>query len=226
MRLRSCNTQQYRGLAFVIRILIADDHQIVRAGLSQFITDQPDMRIEAEAACGDEVIHLVHSRVFDVIVLDIAMPNKNGIDCLHIIRRTRPQLPVLILSGYPESNYAVNTLRAGASGYISKMAPPEEVLRAIRVVARGKKYISDTTADLVSGQLIRASEQALHETLSEREFQVFSKIAAGMSPTRIAEELNVSVKTITTYRTRVLQKMALKTNADLTYYAVTHGLMD
>jgi two-component system, NarL family, invasion response regulator UvrY len=193
----------------VIRILIADDHQIVRAGLSQFISDQPDMRIEAEAASGDEVLRLVQSREFDVILLDIAMPNKNGIDCLHIIRRTRPQLPILILSGY-----------------VSKMAPPEEVLRAIRTVARGKKYISDTTADLVSMQLASPSEQALHETLSEREFQVFRKIAEGMSPTRIANELNVSVKTITTYRTRVLQKMALKTNADLTYYAVTHGLMD
>lgn len=210
----------------MIRILIADDHQIVRAGLSQFISDQPDMRIEAEAASGDEVLRLVKNREFDVILLDIAMPNKSGIDCLHIIRRTRPQLPILILSGYPEASYAVNTLRAGASGYVSKMAPPEEVLRAIRTVARGKKYISDTTADLVSMQLASPSEQALHETLSEREFQVFRKIAEGMSPTRIANELNVSVKTITTYRTRVLQKMALKTNADLTYYAVTHGLMD
>ncbi len=210
----------------MIRILIADDHQIVRAGLSQFISDQPDMRIEAEAASGDEVLRLVQSREFDVILLDIAMPNKNGIDCLHIIRRTRPQLPILILSGYPEASYAVNTLRAGASGYVSKNAPPEEVLRAIRTVARGKKYISDTTADLVSMQLASPSEQALHETLSEREFQVFRKIAEGMSPTRIANELNVSVKTITTYRTRVLQKMALKTNADLTYYAITHGLMD
>ncbi len=210
----------------MIRILIADDHQIVRAGLSQFISDQPDMRIEAEAASGDEVLRLVQSGEFDVILLDIAMPNKNGIDCLHIIRRTRPQLPILILSGYPEASYAVNTMRAGASGYVSKMAPPEEVLRAIRTVARGKKYISDTTADLVSMQLASRSEQALHETLSEREFQVFRKIADGMSPTRIAIELNVSVKTITTYRTRVLQKMALKTNADLTYYAVTHGLMD
>lgn len=210
----------------MIRILIADDHQIVRAGLSQFISDQPDMRIEAEAASGDEVLRLVQNREFDVILLDIAMPNKSGIDCLHIIRRTRPQLPILILSGYPEASYAVNTLRAGASGYVSKMAPPEEVLRAIRTVARGKKYISDTTADLVSMQLASPSEQALHETLSEREFQVFRKIAEGMSPTRIANELNVSVKTITTYRTRVLQKMALKTNADLTYYAVTHGLMD
>lgn len=210
----------------MIRILIADDHQIVRAGLSQFISDQPDMRIEAEAASGDEVLRLVQSREFDVILLDIAMPNKNGIDCLHIIRRTMPQLPILILSGYPETSYAVNTLRAGASGYVSKMAPPEEVLRAIRTVARGKKYISDTTADLVSIQLASPSDQALHETLSEREFQVFRKLAEGMSPTRIADELNVSVKTITTYRTRVLQKMALKTNADLTYYAVTHGLLE
>ncbi|MCC6533840.1 MAG: response regulator transcription factor [Burkholderiales bacterium] len=210
----------------MIRILVADDHAIVRAGLSQFIADQPDMRVEAEAACGDEVIRLVDSHDFDVVLLDIAMPNKNGLDCLRILRQTHPGLPVLILSGYPEANYAVNMLRAGASGYVSKLTSANELMRAIRIVAKGRKYLSASAVDLVSAELTRAADCMLHETLSEREFQVFRKLAEGQSATHIAAELNVSIKTVTTYRARVLQKMNLKTNADLTYYAVTHKLLE
>jgi len=212
--------------AALIRILVADDHEIVRAGFARFISDQSDMRVEAEAATGDEVLRLVNSREFDVVLLDIAMPDKNGIDCLRIIRQIRPKLPVLILSGYPETNYAVNMLRAGASGYISKTTPPGELVRAIRIVARGKKYLSEVTAELVSAELTRSNDCELHETLSQREFQVFLKLADGLSATRIAEELAVSIKTVSTYRTRILEKMGLKTNSDLTYYAVTHHLLD
>jgi len=210
----------------LIRILIADDHQIVRAGFAHFIADQSDMRVEAEAASGDEVIRLVTSKKFDVVLLDIAMPNKNGIDCLRIIRQTQPKLPVLILSSYPETNYAVNTLRAGANGYITKGAAPNELVRAIRIVARGKKYISEATAELLSAELTRADDRKLHENLSEREFQVFRKLAEGMSATRIADELAISVKTVSTYRARILDKMGFKANADLTYYAITHQLLD
>jgi len=210
----------------LIRILIADDHAIVRAGFAQFIADQADMCIEAEAASGDDVIRLVNEREFDLVLLDIAMPNKNGIDCLRIIREIKPTLPVLILSGYPETNYAINTLRAGAKGYLSKSTSPNELVRAIRVVARGKKYLSDATADLVATEITRPTDQKLHETLSEREFQVFRKLAEGVSVTRIAEELDVSVKTISTYRARVVQKMGFKSNADFTYYALTHQLLE
>jgi DNA-binding NarL/FixJ family response regulator len=209
-----------------IRILIADDHEIVRAGFAQFIADQGDMQVTAEASTGDEVIEKVRREDFDVVLLDISMPNKNGIDCLRIIRQSRPELAVLILSGYPEAHYAVNMLRSGANGYISKNAPPEELIRAIRVVARGKRYLSETAADLVSAELERPTDKKLHETLSEREFQIFRKLAAGQSPTQIAEELHLSVKTVSTYRARVLEKMNLKTNADLTYYAIKNALLD
>jgi two-component system invasion response regulator UvrY len=210
----------------LIRILIADDHEIVRAGLAQFIADQGDMEVSGEASSGDEAIALIRREKFDVVLLDISMPDKNGIDCLRVIRQTHPTLPVLMLSGFPEEHYAVNLLRSGASGYISKSAPPEELIRAIRVVARGKRYLSETAADLISTELANPNERKLHETLSEREFQIFHKLAIGQSPTEIADELHLSVKTVSTYRTRVLDKMNLKTNADLTYYAIKYALVN
>jgi len=209
-----------------LRILIADDHQIVRAGLAQFLADQGDLQVAAEASNGDELLDLVRKEEFDVVLLDIAMPGKNGIDCLRVIRQIKPELPVLVLSGYPEAHYAVNLIRSGASGYLSKDAPPEELIRAIRVVARGRKYLSETAADLVSAKLSEPADRQLHEQLSEREFQIFRKLATGESPTQIANELNLSVKTVSTYRARVLEKMNLKTNADLTYYAIKNALFD
>lgn len=184
------------------------------------------MAVAAEASTGDETIELVRREPFDVVLLDIAMPGKNGIDCLRIIRQTKPEVAVLVLSGYPEAHYAVNLLRSGAKGYVSKNAPPEELLRAIRVVARGRRYLSETAADLVSAELANPGEKKLHETLSEREFQIFRKLATGQSPTEIGEELHLSVKTVSTYRARVLEKMNLKSNADLTYYAIKNGLLD
>lgn len=213
-------------MAQLIRILIADDHEIVRAGFAQFIEDQDDMEIAGEAATGDEVIALIRKESFDVVLLDISMPHKNGIDCLRVIRQIHENLPVLVLSGFPEEHYAVNMLRSGANGYIAKNAPPEELLKAIRVVARGKRYLSETAAELVSAELARPNERKLHEMLSAREFQIFRKLAAGQSPTEIGDELHLSVKTVSTYRARVLEKMGLKTNADLTYYAIKHALVD
>ena len=208
------------------RILLVDDHHIVRAGLAQFIIEQRDLKVAAEAASGDEAIRLIREHDFDVVILDISMPDKNGIDTLRIIKQLKPGLHVLVLSGYPETHYAVNMLRAGANGYLSKDAPPEEMIRAIRVVARGRRYLSEAAADLVSEQLQHPTEKKMHEMLSEREFQIFRKLAAGQSPTAIADELNLSVKTVSTYRFRVLEKMALKTNADLTYYAIKNDLLN
>ena len=157
----------------LIRILIADDHEIVRAGFAQFIEDQDDMEIAAEASTGDEVIALIRKETFDVVLLDISMPHKNGIDCLRVVRQIDEALPVLVLSGFPEEHYAVNMLRSGANGYIAKNAPPEELLKAIRVVARGKRYLSETAAELVSAELAHPTERKLHEMLSAREFQIF-----------------------------------------------------
>jgi two-component system, NarL family, invasion response regulator UvrY len=208
------------------RILLVDDHQIVRAGLTQFIVEHDDLCVAAEASSGDEAIRLIRQNEFDVVVLDIAMPDKNGIDTLRIIKQVKPDLHVLVLSGYPETHYAVNMLRAGANGYVCKDADPDEVIRAIRIVARGRRYLSETAADLVSDQLKRPTEKKMHEMLSEREFQIFHKLAAGQSPTAIADELNLSVKTVSTYRARILEKMALKNNADLTYYAIKNALLD
>ena len=214
------------GMAQKTRILIVDDHQIVRAGLAQYIAEHDDLTVAAEAGSGDEAIRLIRQSEFDVVLLDISMPDKNGIDTLRIIKQIKPELHVLVLSGYPETHYAVNMLRAGANGYVCKDADPDEVIRAIRIVARGRRYLSEAAADLVSDQLSRPTDKKMHEMLSQREFQIFQKLAAGQSPTAIAEELHLSVKTVSTYRTRVLEKMALKTNADLTYYAIKNALLD
>jgi DNA-binding NarL/FixJ family response regulator len=208
------------------RILLVDDHDIVRAGLAQYIAEHDDLTVAAEAANGDEAISLVGQADFDVVVLDISMPDKNGIDTLRVIRQIKPGIRVLVLSGFPETHYAINMLRAGSNGYVCKDSEADEIIRAIRTVAHGRQYLSEAAADLASHQLKRPSEKMLHETLSEREFQIFRKLAAGQNPTSIAHELKLSVKTVSTYRARVLEKMGLKNNADLTYYAVKNALLD
>ena len=210
----------------MIRVLIADDHQIVRAGLRQFIADEPDIRVEGEAASGDEVMIRLRELEFDVVVLDISMPDRNGIDVLKQIKKDRPDLPVLILSTYPEDQYAINLIRAGASGYLTKESAPDDLVKAIRTVAQGRRYVSANVADLLIGGLDKPTNQPLHQTLSKREFQIFCKLSRGQSVSVIAEELFLSVKTVSTYRSRILEKMGMKTNADLTYYAIKNGLVE
>ncbi|WP_420993946.1 response regulator [Cupriavidus sp. 30B13] len=210
----------------MIRVLIADDHQIVRAGLRQFISDEPDIRVEGEAASGDEVMTRLREREFDVVVLDISMPDRNGIDVLKMLRQRHPDLPVLILSTYPEDQYAINLIRAGASGYLTKESAPDDLVKAIRTVAQGRRYVSATVADLLIGGLEKPTNQPLHQTLSKREFQIFCKLSRGQSVSVIADELFLSVKTVSTYRSRILEKMGMKTNADLTYYAIKNGLVE
>lgn len=210
----------------MIEILIADDHAIVRSGLAQIVSDEADMRVAAETATGDATIAKVRESAFHVVLLDIAMPDKNGIDTLRIIKQIRPTQAVLMLSGYPESQYAISLLRAGADGYVAKDVPPTEILRAIRTVARGHRYLSESTADALAHKLSQPADQLPHELLSEREFQVFCKLSSGRLPTEIAEELHLSVKTVSTYRARVLEKMGMSNNADLTYYAIKNRLID
>ena len=212
--------------AQMIQVLIADDHAIVRSGFRQFVVDEPDMEVAGEASTGDETIALVRERAFDVVLLDIAMPDKNGIDTLRVIKQIRPEQGVLMLSGFPESQYAINLLRAGANGYLNKDAAPEEIVRAIRTVARGHRYLSEFIADALADKLEKPATERPHEALSEREFQIFCKLAGGQLPTEIADELHLSVKTISTYRARVLEKMGLANNADLTYYAIKNGLIE
>jgi DNA-binding NarL/FixJ family response regulator len=209
----------------MIRVLIADDHAIVRQGLRQILTDTPDMEVGGEAANGFEALQKIRGAgPWDVVLLDVSMPGKNGIDTLKQIKDECPRLPVLVLSMYPEDQYAVRLLKAGAAGYLTKESAPEQLVSAIRTVAAGRKYISPTVAELLASEISRDTEQPLHAALSDREFEILRLIASGMTPTDIAAQLRLSVKTVSTYRVRLLEKMQLKNNAELTHYAVKHGL--
>jgi two-component system invasion response regulator UvrY len=210
----------------MIRILIADDHAIVRAGLKQFIAAEKDMVVSGEAADGMETLACVRNGACDVVLLDISMPGKNGIDTLRQLKRSRPDLPVLILSAYSEQQFAVSLLRAGASGYISKDSLSEQLVTAIRTVVGGGKYVSPGVAQILASDLSRETDKPLHATLSKREFQIFYRLASGESVSRIAEELFLSVKTVSTYRARIFEKMQMSSNADLTYYAVKNNVID
>lgn len=209
----------------MIRIAIVDDHALVRAGLRQFFADQIDFAVVAEAATGREAMDIVRKAEVDVLVLDIGMPGQSGVDTLAAIRARAPDLPVLILSGYAEEHYATTLLRQGASGYLNKDCDPEEIVRAIRTVARGRRYITAGVAERLAEGLRAGSDVPLHEQLSERELQVFLRLAKGETVGRIAEGMSLSVKTVSTYRTRVMEKMHLDSNSDLTYYALKNGLI-
>lgn len=209
----------------MIRIAIIDDHAMVRAGLRQFFADQPDFVVVAEAASGREAIDIVRKGEVDVMVMDIAMPDQSGVDALAAIRARRPDLPVLILSGFPEAHYATTLLRQGASGYLNKDCDPEDIVLAIRTVARGRKFITAGVAERLAEGLGHPSDQLLHEQLSERELQVFLRLAKGETIGHMAESLSLSVKTVSTYRTRVMEKLQLASNSDLTYYALKNGLI-
>jgi DNA-binding NarL/FixJ family response regulator len=209
----------------MIRILIADDHAIVRAGLKQFLASEIDLEVSAEAATGDEAISQVRNGEFDVVLLDISMPDRNGVDVLKVLRDIRPALPVLILSAFAEQQYALNLLRAGAAGYLNKEAAQSQLVGAIRTVVQGRRYVSPELAQILADGIAGDTEKPLHAQLSKREFQIFCKLAAGQSASQIASELFLSVKTVSTYRTRILEKMGMQSNADLTYYAVKNGLI-
>ena len=209
----------------MIRIAIVDDHAMVRAGLRQFFTEQIDFEVVAEAAGGREAIDIVRKGGVDVIVLDIGMPDQSGVDALAAIRARAPELPVLILSGFAEEHYATALLRQGASGYLNKDCDPEEIVRAIRTVARGRRYITAGVAERLAEGLSAGGDVPAHEQLSERELQVFLRLAKGETVGHIAEGMSLSVKTVSTYRTRVMEKMQLASNSDLTYYALKNGLI-
>jgi DNA-binding NarL/FixJ family response regulator len=209
----------------MIRILIADDHVIVRAGLREFIADQPDMEVVFEASSGTEAIAAVRAQHFDVVLLDISMPSKNGIDTLRSLKQLRPDVPILILSAYSEEQYAMNLLQAGAAGYINKEAASTQLVGAIRTVVQGRKYVSGALAQILANSLTSDAEKAPHVRLSQREFQIFCKLAEGLPVSKIADELNLSVKTVSTYRTRVMEKTAMRSNAEITRYAIKSGLI-
>jgi two-component system, NarL family, invasion response regulator UvrY len=209
----------------MIKILIADDHAIVRAGLKQIVADTSDMVVAGEAVDGQEVLDQVRKEDWDLILLDISMPGRGGIDTLKELKVEKPKLPVLVLSMYPEEQYAIRALKAGASGYLTKESAPEELIEAIRKVSQGGKYISMSLAENLAFHVGTNSEKPLHETLSNREYQVMLMIASGKTVKKIANDLSLSVKTISTHRVRALRKMGMKNNAEITYYAIKHELV-
>jgi len=210
----------------VIRIAIVDDHALVRAGLRQYFAEQADFQVVGEAASGREAMALLREGGLDVMLLDIGMPEQSGVDTLVAVKARAPELPVLILSGFAESQYATTLLRQGASGYLGKDCDPDEIVKAIRTVCRGRKYISAGVAEQLAEELgDKHADQPAHLQLSERELQVFLRLAQGETVGHVAEGMSLSVKTISTYRTRVMEKMHLASNSDLTYYALKHGLI-
>jgi DNA-binding NarL/FixJ family response regulator len=209
----------------MIRVGIVDDHVIVRTGLRQFLSEQVDLRVTGEAANGREALDLVRKGEVDVLVMDLSMPDQSGVDALAAIKAREPDLPVLILSGFPETHYATTLLRQGASGYLNKECDPEEIATAIRTVYRGRKYITPAVAELLADGLGHNPDKLPHEQLSEREFQVFLRLAKGETIGHMADSMALSVKTVSTYRTRVMEKMKLASNSDLTYYALKNGLI-
>jgi DNA-binding NarL/FixJ family response regulator len=209
----------------MIRILIADDHAIVRRGLKQILAEESGMTVAGEAQNAQEVLDLVRKQKWHVVVLDIAMPGRGGLEVLKEIKQEQAQLPVLILSMHPEDQYAIRALKAGAAGYLTKESAPEELVKAIRKVLAGGKYVSASLAEKLALALETDTKKLPHEALSDREYQVLCLIASGKTVGEIAEELSLSVKTISTYRARILEKMNLKSNAALTHYAVQQRLV-
>lgn len=208
-----------------IKIIIADDHSILREGLKQILTESEDIIVIAEAQTAAEAIAKARNSDANVMLLDISLPDKNGIEALKIIKKDNPQLAVLMLSMHKEDQYAIRALKAGACGYVSKQSASSELVSAIRTAAKGKKYLSASVAEALANHIGEDVEKPLHETLSDREFQTMSMIASGMTVSDIAAKLNLSVKTVSVYRARLLEKMQLHNNAEVTHYAIKNQLV-
>ena len=209
-----------------MNILIADDHVVVRRGLRQILEAEADMAVAGEAKSGSEVLELLRAQCFDVAVLDITMPGRGGLDVLHEVRQRYPDLRILILSMHPEERYALRVLKAGAAGYLTKESAPDELITAVRKVAAGGKYVSPSLAERLADEIGSKTDKPLHELLSDREHQILCMIANGMAVSGIATELHLGVNTVSTYRARLLSKLRLSNNAELTHYAIDHRLVD
>lgn len=209
----------------MVKILIGDDHAVVRRGLKQIVEDSTEILVD-EAGTGKEILEKTKNTHYDLLVLDITLPDRSGLDVLKQLKMTQPKLPVLVLSIHPEDQYAIRVLRAGASGYLSKDSAPDELVSAILRVAEGRKYVSSALAEKLAFDLDPTSNIPLHDTLSDREFQVMCMIASGYAVKDIANKLFLSVKTISTYRSRILEKMKMRNNAEITHYAIKSGLVD
>ncbi|MBI4776476.1 MAG: response regulator transcription factor [Deltaproteobacteria bacterium] len=209
----------------MLKVFLADDHSVVREGLKRILTDEFKMVAYGEAENGAEVMELVRKQYWDFLILDITMPGRSGFDLLPDLREERPDLPVLVLSMHSEDQFALRVLKAGASGYITKGKAPREVLSAVKRILEGGKYVSPSFAQRMVVDLATGGEQPQHGNLSQREFQVLRMIASGDTLTEIAGTLSLSVKSISTYRARLLDKLELRSNAELTEYALEHGIV-
>lgn len=210
----------------MIKILIVDDHAVVRRGLKQILSDEPDMAVCGEAPDTRELAKIVDTQNWDIIILDITLTDGNGLDVLAELKRKHPSLPVLILSVHPEEQYAIRALKSGADGYVNKRCAPEDLVNAVRKVVSGGKFISPVLAERLADSLREGFKQPLHDTLSNREYQVTCMIASGKTLKQIALELYLSVKTVRTYRQRIMEKMTFRSNAELIHYAIKKHLVD
>jgi len=209
----------------MIRVFVADDHDLFRAGLKQLLAEDKDILVAGEASSGEDAVAGVTTGDYDVVLLDISMPGLHWLEVMSQVRKAKPNLPILILTMHPEGQYAIRALRAGAVGYLTKKAAPDELLAAITRVAQGRRYVTNSLAEQLADYFTEGRETLPHETLTDREYQVMCLIASGNTITSISEELGLSVKTISTYRTRLLHKMGMSNNAELIRYALEHGLV-
>jgi DNA-binding NarL/FixJ family response regulator len=210
----------------MIKVLIADDHALIRKGLKQLLDDTDNMRVTGEAENGMQAIRMVEESAYDVVLLDISMPDKHGIDVLKQLKTNQPQLPVLMLSMHPEEQYALRSMKAGASGYLNKQSAPLQLVTAINQVAIGKKYISTELAEQLANGLSQGYQELLHQTLSNREYQTLCLMASGKKLSEMAEIMTLSPKTVSVYRSRLLEKMKLKNNAEAIHYAISNHLIE
>ncbi len=209
----------------MIRVLIADDHAIVRRGIRQILAEIPSIESIDEATNGQEVLSKVAKNRYGLVLLDISMPGRSGLDVLKQLKADNPRLPVLILSMHPEEQYAVRAIKAGASGYLTKESAPDELIAAVQKIIQGGKYVSQSLAERFVSELSKPAEKALHEILSDREYEIMCMIASGKTVSQIGDELALSVKTVSTYRARILFKMNMKNNAEITRYAIENALL-
>jgi DNA-binding NarL/FixJ family response regulator len=209
----------------MIQVLIADDHAVVRRGIKQILAETEDIVVAGEATNGREVLEKINEKNWDVLVLDITMPGRSGLDILKDVREMNPRLPVLVLSMHSEEQFATRMLRSGAAGYVNKESAAEDLVKAVRKVQTGGKYISPAQAERMVTELTTDLNKPAHELLSDREYEIMCHIASGKTPTQIARELSLSVKTISTYRSRLLDKLHMNTSAEITHYAIKNGLV-
>ncbi|MGP0628308.1 response regulator [Nitrospina sp. 32_T5] len=209
----------------LIKVLVADDHEVVRQGIKTILATTPDLRVVGEARDGVEVLKKIKEMEIDVVLLDFDMPRKSGLEILIEIKAIKPQIPILILSIFPEKHYGLRFLKAGASGYLGKASVSVQLVEAVRKVAQGGKFVSPEMTDRLIGELNKSNKEAPHEKLTDREFQVFHLIALGRKIKEIADELNLSINTISTYRARILEKMGMDSNSEIVRYAIDNSLI-